>query len=187
MMISTQILVILRHPVIRLPGLALLLLLLTNAIVYISLLQPRTEHRNQLDNEVALLRNELTTLTTLGRRAHELQALSSNVEQLNQKLEHPASVLGINRLIQQLSRTHSIRILRQSNKQDQENNRVLIKQSLVVEGRYMDLRRFIDGIYHMPTFSVIQKADIQRHGRTTGLLSASISLVTYSQLEIVNE
>lgn len=178
---TKQILLMLRQPVLRWISLVTLALLLTNTVVFILLLQPRAEHRYQLDQELAELRNELSTLTTLGRRASELDGLSENVRLLKQKLAQPASVISVNRLIQQVSGRHSIKILRQANQQEQDEGRVVIRQSLVVEGRYKELRKFIDDLYHLPTLSVIEKAEIQKHRRSKDLLSTNILLTTYAQ------
>ncbi|MCW8957140.1 MAG: type 4a pilus biogenesis protein PilO [Gammaproteobacteria bacterium] len=153
------------------------LLVILSDILYFG---PQRDRHQQLHNQVDGLRQQLLSLKLLNDPAKNLLSLTQNVQQINNKLNYHVDTFRLSKLILDLSKQHGLRIIRQTNSEDEGNGEwKALKQSLSIEGSYRQIRAFIDGIYQLPTMTIIQQASLQKKSDDKRQLTGSLLLLTY--------
>lgn len=157
--------------------LMLMLLLVTfSDVLYFG---PQRDQYYQLQNQLNDLRAQLMSLKSLNDPGNNLESLNHNVAQINSKLIFAADSLKLSKLMLELSKQHGVQIIRQSNSEDTSASGLILKQSLSVEGSYRQIRGFIDGIYRLPSMTIIQQLRLQKKSGNKKLLTGSLLLLTY--------
>ena len=142
--------------------------------------KPQLDQQIKLDDQVDELKNQLLSLKSLNNPGVNVQALAINAQQINQKLNYTVDSLKLSKLIHKLSKQHNIKIIRQTNTDGIEKDDWLsLKQTLAIEGSYRQLRAFIEGIYQLPSMTIIQQAVIQKKSNSQKQLTGSLQLLTF--------
>jgi len=155
----------------------LLIVAVFNHIYYY---KPQLDTHIQLNHQINDLKNQLLSLKSLNDPGINVQALAINAQQINQKLNYAVDSLKLSKLIHKLSKQHDIKIIRQTNSAGIEQGKWLsLKQTLAIEGGYRQLRAFIEGIYQLPSMTIIQEAVIQKKPNGRKQLTGSLQLLTF--------
>lgn len=142
--------------------------------------QPQLNSHQELHNQVDILQYQLLSLKLLNNSSNNLQALTINIQQINKKLNSRVDTLRLSKLIHNLSKDHGIKIIRQTNAASEPRGEwKTLKQTLAIEGNYRQLRAFIDGIYQLPTMTIIQEASFQKKSGNNNQLTGSLLLLTF--------
>lgn len=155
----------------------MILLVILSDILYFG---PQRDKYQNLQNKLIDLRHQLLSLKSLNDPANDLKSLTHNVQMINNKLNYSVDTLKLSKLILDLSKKHDLRIIRQINSEDDGNgNWKTLKQSLSIEGSYRQIRAFIDGIYQLPSMTIIQEVSLQKKSDAKRQLTGSLLLLTY--------
>ena len=155
-------------------------LLLLAAFSHIFYYQPQIDNIQKLNEQINNLQIQLLSLKSLNDSSSNLQSLTVNVQRINQKLNYAVDTLKLSKLIHGLSKNHGVKIIRQTNSESEDSGKSkILKQTLAVEGNYRQLRAFIDGIYQLPSMTVIQQASILKKSGKNNQLSSSLLLLTF--------
>ena len=147
---------------------------------YLFYFAPQRNMYQQLQDQVRDMRQQLLSLKALNDPGNNLQSLTYNVRQINNKLNYTVQSLKLNKLIIDLSKNHGVRIIRQTNSEDDDMGEwKIIKQSLSIEGNYRQIRAFIDGIYQLPSMTIIQELNLQKKSELNKQLMGSLLILTY--------
>lgn len=169
-----------RNRSIKRLALLLIVTILFVVISYLFYFGPQQNMFRQLQSQVNDMRQQLISLKALNDPGNNLQSLSYNVQQINDKLNYTVQSLKLNKLILDLSKNHGVRIIRQTNSEDGEKGGwQILKQSLSIEGNYRQIRAFIDGIYQLPSLTLIQELNLQKKTELNKQLAGSLLLLTY--------
>lgn len=156
------------------------MLLLLAAFSHVFYYQPHIDNIRKSHEQINNLQIQLLSLKSLNDPSNNLQSLTMNVQRINKKLNYTVDTLKLSKLIHGLSKNHGVKIIRQTNSEGEGRDKgKTLKQTLAIEGNYRQLRAFIDGIYQLPSMTVIQEASILKKSGKNKQLTGSLLLLTF--------
>lgn len=172
----------LMHPLVKLCGASALLSLLLCLLVVTQLWYPAHKQVMQVEYKTQKLETEMRALIAQQQLAQQYRETLKAVLALENKLEADTTQARLINNLNALAKRHRVSLISDSSSEGRRRGAIMpLLQDVVIEGRYPGVRRLIQGIDQLPTWTVVQEIIIAAEQKNSATVVGTLKLVTYRQ------
>jgi len=172
--------IISRLPVFYILG--ILWVLSAGSLLYILIQKwyPENITQMELQSEVENSRKEIIHLIRLNEFAENYSVLKKNLKAYKTRLSAPFSQSDLTEKLFQIASKNRVTVLSESNKKKRKNSLNTTTKSLLVEGKYINVRNYLYDLNKLESMVFIKKIEIKNKKKSHKVKASILIAVYYS-------
>jgi len=169
----------LRHPWVRIGVAGFVFATLLGLIIGLAYWWPITQTANKLQAEIESRLREISNAEYNSKLAQASAHAAQQTALIDKKLDASFTQAALVQNIAALARRHKVIIVSEAYEEGKAKDGFsFIVHEITVQAGYSELRKFIAGFQHLPTFSIVQEANFSRSSNSS-VIKAQLNIITY--------
>ena len=149
------------------------------SFVVINQWYPENIRHQALQSEVSTIREDIIHIIRLNEFAKDYTELKQDLKSYKARLETPVSQSDLAENLYKIASKNKITVLSESNKRKSKDTIEITMKSLLVEGKYRNIRKYIYDLNRLKSMAFINRVEI-KNKKKSHKVKASVQFVIYS-------